>query len=211
MIGQKFGRWTVVSFDRRCKHHRKYWICRCECGEEKSVIQENLKNGRSKSCGCLKSELVAERATVHGGYKDRRYKIAEGIFQRCNNPRSPRYKDYGGRGIVCKLGYSIRDVYLELLKIDGYSEELTIDRIDNNGHYELKNLRWTTRVEQSFNTRMQKNNTSGVTGISWDKLSKKWKACVNIGKKQKNSFFANKEEAVRWRKKMELEVYGYNK
>lgn len=86
----------------------------------------------------------------------RLYYVANTLMQRCNNPKNTKYHRYGGRGIKCLLGNTLKEVYRNLLKIEGYKEGLQIDRIDNNGHYELGNLRWVDRVTNSHNREISK-------------------------------------------------------
>ncbi|MGL5582693.1 MAG: hypothetical protein ACRDCE_17225 [Cetobacterium sp.] len=89
--------------------------------------------------------------------KDKRYKVANRILQRCNNKNSNRYSRYGGRGVLCLLGNTTREVYESLLKVDGYKDGLQIDRIDNDGHYEVSNLRWVTLKENVRNSSVCKD------------------------------------------------------
>lgn len=63
LLGQVFGRLTVIgSAEPVGKRKRSAWLCRCECGVEKVVKSEELKNGDTKSCGCLNNEKRSERA-----------------------------------------------------------------------------------------------------------------------------------------------------
>jgi hypothetical protein len=87
--------------------------------------------------------------------KSRIYKVASGILQRCNNAKSTNYKYYGGRGVKCLLGKTNKEVYESLLKVEGYREGLQIDRIDNDGNYELGNLRWVDSLSNNNNKREQ--------------------------------------------------------
>lgn len=85
------------------------------------------------------------------------YWVGTAILQRCNNPKNPWFKNYGGRGIKCLLGKTSKEVYLELLKIKGYKKGLQLDRINNDGNYEHGNLRWVTSSENNFNCRRSKD------------------------------------------------------
>lgn len=156
--GEKYGRWTAVRFSRSkiypCGSAKHMWIFKCECGNESEEQAGNISSGRSNSCGCLRVEGVKIRFTVHGesAKKTRMYGIWKSMHQRCKNPRHPRWMDWGGRGIkICPRW----DVY-ENFKQDmssGYSDALSIDRINNDGDYEPSNCRWATAKQQAQNSR----------------------------------------------------------
>jgi hypothetical protein len=117
----------------------------CFCGKEFEVRLSDLKGGKQKSCGCLRGE-------IHPMNKTRIYNIWANLKQRCLNKKSPRYKDYGGRGInLCKDWLKFSNFYEDMK--EGYSKELTLDRIDNNGNYCKSNCHWITYFEQNRNQR----------------------------------------------------------
>lgn len=102
LIGQKFNRLTVIS-QADSKNQRRYWNCLCECGNNTIVTTSKLKNGHTKSCGCIASEIIIKRNTTHGLRKTRVYNIWYDIKRRCYNKKNKSYSDYGGRGIsVCE-------------------------------------------------------------------------------------------------------------
>lgn len=150
LTGQKFNRLTVVS---RAESNGKkvLWNCKCDCGSEAIVISGHLKNGNTKSCGCLNIDKIKERLTTHGMKWSPEYKSWEAMMQRCNNEKRKDSKDYLGRGIsVCDEWRSFEKFYADM----GHRPEGTsLDRIDNDGNYEPGNCRWATSIEQGRNQR----------------------------------------------------------
>ena len=101
-IGVKINRLTVIG-ESFVKNGRKYVPCRCDCGTTKSVREDALKSYDRKSCGCFRMEKLRETNVTHGKTNTKTYNTWEGMIQRCNNPKSSNYLDYGGRGIqVCE-------------------------------------------------------------------------------------------------------------
>lgn len=150
MIGKQFGRWTVTCIDEFSSKKALKYICKCECGKIKSIAGAELRRGRSKSCGCLQLESVSK----HNMSYSRLYGIWGGMKDRCYNKNEKHYKEYGFRGIsVCKEWKEDFNSFYEWAMSNGYSEKLTIDRIDVNGDYEPNNCRWITKEEQNRNKR----------------------------------------------------------
>lgn len=149
-VGTRFSRWTLL--ERVMIGQRTHWVCRCDCGVQRTVAQGNLKSGASKSCGCLQRELNSTRSATHGLSNTRTYRIWKGIIKRCENPSASGYYKYGGRGIrVCDRW---RTDYLHFLHDMGECPEgRSIDRVDCNGNYEPSNCRWATPKTQANNTR----------------------------------------------------------
>jgi hypothetical protein len=159
LTGQKFGRLTVIKGVRTNRHVQ--WLCRCECGNETVVAGSLLRNGNTRSCGCLQLELVSQRFKTHGhsyatnGKRTPTYNSWYGMIQRCTNSKHARYPDYGGRGItVCDRWQESFENFLE--DMDERPEGMTIDRIDNDGNYEPGNCKWSTAREQRLNQRPYK-------------------------------------------------------
>ena len=154
-------------------------IFRCFCGEEFTATLYNINSGLQKSCGCIRRR----KNVTHGFSKDRLYKIWKNMLYRCNNPK---VKNYGGRGItVCSEWRDNYVTFREWALENGYSDNLSIDRINVDGNYEPSNCRWTTATVQNRNTRLLiSTNTSGYRGVSWNKRAEKWKAKIIVNNKQ---------------------------
>lgn len=173
LTGQTFGRWTVLKRDG-IKNGGKAWICRCDCGTIAIIRGNSLRTGTSKSCGCLQRDIVSKIATKHGMHNSREMNSWKSMIQRCTNPNCTTYEDYGGRGIsICKRWKKFENFYEDMGERPLYH---SLERIDNNGDYGPDNCKWATQSEQSRNQRIRTSNTSGITGINWDKVRKKWQS-----------------------------------
>ena len=152
LTGQTYGAWTVVDRAGR-KGNNATWNCRCRCGTVREVSGTSLVKGKSQSCGCVRSDHQRAVVTTHGQEGTRLYKIWTQMKQRCCNPKAPNYAEYGGRGItVCPEWLRSFESFLADM---GHppSDDHTLDRRDNDGHYTKLNCRWATRSEQQRNKR----------------------------------------------------------
>ncbi len=169
LTGQKFGMLTVIK-KVASKGHSSVWECRCECGKIKHLKSGHLRNGSTKSCGCNKFKHL----TRHGKSHTRIYKIWDGIIERCALNRSTQYELYKGRGItVCDEWKNDFVNFYNWAMANGYSDDLTIDRINSNGNYEPSNCRWATTIEQANNRRNNRYVTYNKEQITLAELARK--------------------------------------
>ena len=152
LTGMRYGKLEVLK-----RHYDKskkctLWECKCDCGNIAYVRANQLMHGRSKSCGCLRTESNLQKKTTHGLSGSPLYAVWNSMKGRCYNPNNHNYKRYGLRGIV--VCDSWRDSFEEFSKwafTSGYQDGLSLDRIDNDGNYCPENCRWTDRKNQNNN------------------------------------------------------------
>ena len=197
--GDSFGRLVVTGKAIR-KHYYRF---KCKCGNRKVIRIYDLTSGRTKSCGCLKKETV----TKHGLSKTQTYRSWINMKSRCTNPNKTRYSDYGGRGIsVCKRWMKFENFYEDIGK---RPSNTSLERTDNNGNYEPGNCRWATPTEQQRNKRIQKNNNTGISGVSWCKKSQKYQVGIKVNSKRISlGCYKNIEEAGMMRLYAEQELWN---
>ena len=203
LLNQKYADWTIIApAEPKIYKTQKQpqWLCKCICGTTKTVAQTDLRSGKSKSCGCVNG--IKNPKT---NYK-KEYIAWERMKSRCNNPNDVAYPNYGGRGItVCKEWNDFSNFLKDVGKAPSKSH--VIDRIDCNLNYDKSNVRWINRSLSSYNTRKQKRNKTGYTGV-YKQRSKFLAYISKDGRRIYLGSFATAEEAYAVRNQKEIELFG---
>lgn len=218
IIGDRFGRLTVrEEVDPHVTpsgNKTRRYLCVCDCGKDKVVLQNALRSGATQSCGCLQAESVpcpregAKGLRVGCDRKDYRYNVWSMMIQRCYEENHDSYEDYGAKGkLVC-------DRWLEKSSV-GFNnfcddmgerpEGYKLDRIDNSLGYYPENCRWVADKTSVINRGLSRNNTSGVKGVTWHEHCGRW--CAQIGVDYSNvtlGYYEDWFDAVCARKSGEL-------
>ena len=164
LTGKRFGRLQVVACGGRNQHGKLVWHCMCDCGQSGRVVGQSLRNGKTNSCGCLRSEVTASASTTHGMSGTKALSIWKNMMQRCNNPKNTGFVDYGGRGIkVCERWHDFAN-FLE--DMGEPPQGMSIDRKDNDGDYAPENCGWATNKQQANNKRTSRT-FEGVPLKEW--------------------------------------------
>jgi len=179
--GLRFSRLTVLYLAGCDQSRTVYWVCICDCGVETVARGTSLRSGAIKSCGCLRKERLDKSITTHGltggrNHTLRLYRIWRNMKSRCFNPKTPKYKNHGGRGITICPEWMDYKPFHNWAIANGYQDDLTIERIDNDGDYCPENCKWATYKEQSLNSRQ--NHIISYKGKS--KTLKEWADSMKI-------------------------------
>jgi len=180
MTGQRFGRLTVMKRLPNLPNARvTNWECLCDCGGSTNTQRPNLISGHTKSCGCIALELIKNNkyGVTHNQSRTRLYSIWQSMKQRCYDENVQEYHYYGGRGItICDEWLKGFKGFYKWSTENGYTKNLTIDRINNYKGYSPNNCRWLTIKEQNRNKR--ENRIVEIDGV--EKCTGEWSEILGI-------------------------------
>lgn len=175
LVGFRSHRLLVLHLDSDPpkKDGARWWVCKCDCGKQKSYRGADIKDGKVKSCGCWNSEVASNRNRTHGLSHTNLFKRWQAMRGRCNNENDRRHhKLYMIRGIkVCEEWDNDFMPFYEWSMANGYDPKLSLDRIDNAGPYSPENCRWTTQKVQVHNRRSSAEVKRSVR--EWEAKNKK--------------------------------------
>lgn len=218
LLGQKFGRLTVIERLENNKYNNARWLCECECGTLTSAITSELKNGKVKSCGCLKIDKLKigkkNEYNLSGDYGiGYTSKGEEFYFDLEDYNKIKNYCWY-----ISKQGYLVsncRDgkinsviMHRIIMNVENYND--VVDHINHNKVDNRKeNLRIVSRRENNWNKNIDGKTLSGRVGVHWDKSRSKWIATLKKdGENHTIGRFDNLDDAIKARENAEKEYYG---
>lgn len=181
----RFGRLLAVRVVGRCERGCK-WLCQCDCGRYSEVKASNLKNGNTKSCGCLRGERIRmarrkARVITHKSEFKSEFVAWSHMKERCTSPKNSIYHNYGGRGItVCDRWLRSFENFLADVGPKPTAVH-TLGRINNNGNYEPTNVRWETKLQQANNRRTNvflTHDSETLTVAEWSRKTGLTRACI---------------------------------
>lgn len=203
LTNKVFGKLTVISFAGYgiCTT-RAIWLCKCSCGQNFKAYSTNLVRGNNKSCGCL-LDLALK---THGFTKTKEYRHWSEIKTRCFNINSVGYQYYGAVGIT--MSDTFKNDFILFLnhigEIPKDGKKYSVDRIDNSKGYIEGNIRWATDAQQARNKTMTSRNSSGVTGVKFNKGSKGYENFVAFWQEEIDG------KSVKKSRSFSIMKYGYN-
>lgn len=183
LSGKKFALLTVIDLHpKRAKNRDARWNCKCECGGTKTVSVSDLKSGKVKSCGCI----YHKGTPTHGLTGSPTYKAWREMKTRCLNSNRDSWKYYKNISIYQPWIDSFEAFLSDMGEKP--SSDYSLDRIDTNGNYEPSNCRWATNVIQGRNQNISTLNTTGIRGVNFDSINKKWISRITVNKIRKTLY-----------------------
>jgi hypothetical protein len=175
LSGRRFGLWTVGPQAGNTAGGGALWACQCDCGVERRVLGADLRNGKSTGCGCTSVGRLGDSCRKHSATGSRLHRIWVNMRKRCRNPNTPKFENYGGRGITICSEWNEFVVFEAWALANGYEPHLSIERKDVNGNYTPENCTWADAATQSANRRFVSRAPDGelwwhkarANGITW--------------------------------------------
>lgn len=180
LTGITFGRLYVVSQQLPKITKKVMWNCKCICGTEIVVAGNHLRERKIVSCKCYKHDVKL----THGDSYSRLYRIWVGMIRRCKLTTATDYHLYGKKGISVCSAWSEYPIFKIWAIDNGYSDSLTIDRINTHGNYEPCNCRWVSMTTQARNKSKRNGTSSKFIGVYFSKQAQKWLAEIMVNKKK---------------------------
>lgn len=222
LIGQQFGRWTVLYRNGSKKTGQSIWHCKCECGNEKDIVGSELLQGRTKSCGCLQRELARQKHI-----KSNDYKLLEEYGIGYTSKGDEFYFDLDDYGLIKDYcWFKTKDGYITAKMRDGSGKHIFMHNLVMNQKYvdhiggnisrndnRKCNLRvfdnnYSFETYNNINKSLQSNNKSGYPGVCWHKRDNIWEVHISIDNNQIYlGRFENLEDAIKCRKQAEKEYF----
>ncbi|MBU2704099.1 hypothetical protein Ga0466249_005252 [Sporomusaceae bacterium BoRhaA] len=180
ITGQKFGRLTAIERAGVDRYGKILWLFSCNCGNQCIALGNSVRLGYKKSCGCIAKEnaiKLSKKNITHGLTGTRLFVIWTNMINRCYSPKNKFWHIYGGRGItVCDEWRSNPQAFVNWAIDNGYEDDLTIDRKNNNNGYSPDNCRWATQIEQANNQRSNRM----ITAFGKTKTAQQWADGIGI-------------------------------
>lgn len=217
LTGKRFGKLSVIERAKENIHDRPAWVCKCDCGKTAIVFGTSLRNGNTKSCGCLLGfrSVYGEKAPeLTKSHKNMIYHAWSEMIRRCTKDNVSQREYYKGKGIsVCDSWLSFDD-FAKWALANGYEKGLEIDRIDGDKDYSPENCRWVTHKKNSRNRKARSNNTTGYPGVhtrtySSGRVVYRVSIATDAGKVNVGTFY-DLDSAIAARKEAELKYWGFN-
>lgn len=216
LTGQKFGKLIALKRVENSKNGQARWLCKCECGNEVIVQSNHLNNGNIKSCGCIKHNSYNKkynRYDLSGEYGIGYTSKGEEFYFDLED--YDKIKDYcwfiDSNGYVVSNKSRCKQKHISMHRLLFPNAEDVDHKYGENTRNDNRknNLRPCTHQNNIFNCKVPKNNTSGVTGVSWNKNMNKWQSYIMVNYRKINlGYFSNFDNAVKARKEAEDKYFG---